>query len=55
MRYRSRASETGAPSDVWPTTVKLKQIDFDHITTTSVLMRLYGQQNLQMTYLEEFS
>lgn len=54
VRYRSRSSESGAPSDVWPTSVKLKQIDFDTITTTNVQLNLYGQKNLQLTYLEEF-
>lgn len=54
VRYRGRSSESGAPGDVWPTSVKLKRIDYDYLDGASLTFRYYSPANLQLTYLEEF-
>lgn len=54
VRYRSRSSESGAPSDVWPTSVKLKRIDYAYSDGNNQSFRYYPPSDLQLTYLEEF-
>ena len=54
VRWRLRTVESGAGSGAYPTAVSMPRADVDYYANASTTQCLYGQQNLNYLYLQEY-